>query len=124
MPFVGGHNQGTADGLLLFIDNTRSLHDQLRSIEKMLMEKIVRSVYSPTKSPKAFSYLTEAAAKQYVKEFAESEELWPTWNMAFPKKLRNEVDKDLAERFWNRIQVDPTYVAELASKRTLTPKKR
>jgi hypothetical protein len=63
MPFIGGHNH---------------------SIEKMLMGKIVQGKYVPSKAPKAFSYLTEAAAKEYVKEFAESEELWPVWNMAFP----------------------------------------
>lgn len=106
-----------SESLVLFIDNTQALHKQMRIIERALMEKIVRGKYDKAKAPKAFAYLTEAAAKQYVREFGESEELPKSWHLAFPKRVRDETDKDLAARFWERMQFDQNYVAELAHAR-------
>lgn len=108
-----------SESLVLFIDNTQELHKMLRSIERALMEKIVRGKYDQAKAPKAFSYLTEAAAKQYVREFGESEELPKSWHLAFPKRVRDEADKDIAARFWERMQFDPSYVAELTHARAV-----
>lgn len=102
-----------ADSLVLFLDSTAPLHQQMRTIERSLIDKIVAGRYDASKAKKAFSYVTEEAAKRYVHELGRAEDLPGSWHLAFPKKVRDEADAYLAERFWSRVQLDPQYVAEV-----------
>lgn len=108
-------NMADSESLILFIDNTHALYNMKTSIEEKLLQKVARGSYDGVRARAAFSYLTEAGAKRYVKELGESEELSSSWHLAFPKTVRAEADKDLVERFWNKIQVDPHWEGKLAA---------
>ena len=57
------------------------------------LRKLKRGKYDPEKAPKAFSYLAEAAARKYAKEFG------GTWNAMFSPSTRKYVAFEAAKEF-------------------------
>jgi len=57
-----------ANDLFLYADNTGELYPQKKAILANLLRKILKGKYDSALTPKAFSYLMDAAAKRYVRE--------------------------------------------------------
>jgi hypothetical protein len=83
--------------LELYIENDGNLYrQQYQPIINNLMRKWRKGQYDFTKSIKLFGYLVDAGAKKYHAEFGTP---GLPWHKAFPKSVRLEVAKSLAESF-------------------------
>jgi hypothetical protein len=81
--------------LELFIPNDYQIYSRhLVPTEENLRKKVQRGVYDFNKSIKAFMYVVDAAARKYIQDFAAGD-----LRTTFPKAVRMEVAKGLAEDF-------------------------
>jgi len=87
-----------ANELELYVDNTWELQNQMKSIRKNLLLKIVKGRYDHTKAPLLWQYLVDAGAKQYKKEFGTE------GSHIFNLTTRKEVAKELANSFVREVQ--------------------
>lgn len=86
-----------ARDLKLYIDNDGSLYrGQTTSILKNLATKRARGQYKHDLAVKLFSYLVEAGAKKYAKEFGSSDQ---PWHKMFDVGTRKVVAEALAKDF-------------------------
>jgi hypothetical protein len=93
---------GEARDLELYIDNTSDLspqgpRGQGHDIVKNLLRKQKSGKYDKRLSVKLWMYLVESAGKRYHKEMGAG--MSGPWHQLFPKKVREEVAKSLAEEF-------------------------
>lgn len=79
--------------LILFAENTSSLYPQFKSIIKNISRKIEKGTYRPDLAPVLWQYWTDAAARQYQKEFGH-------W---FQPAVRKEAAAYLAMSEYNNI---------------------
>lgn len=98
-------DQHAARELGLYIENESDLspwgpRGQGRDIAKNLVRKMRKGTYDPDKAPKLWSYLTEAAAKRYAKEFGVARE----WSRTFTPATREMVAVSLARGFEDRYK--------------------
>ncbi len=88
--------------LKLFIANDEDLYRrQFMPIVANIKRKIKRGVYNHELAPKLWMYLVDNAAKKYVKEFGSPEQ---DVKDMFPKELRTEIAKTLADEEYAKIQ--------------------
>tara|TARA_B100001564_G_scaffold359887_1_gene383624 strand:- start:2001 stop:2360 length:360 start_codon:yes stop_codon:yes gene_type:complete len=88
--------------LKLFINNDEDLYrKQFMPIIANIKRKIKRGVYNHEMSPKLWMYLVDNAAKKYVKEFGSPDQ---DVKDMFPKELRIEIAKDLADEEFDKIK--------------------
>lgn len=85
-----------AEELLLYLDNEHDLYLQKKLVAANLSKKIKRGTYEESRAPDAWSYVVEAAAKKYAKEFGEAR----SWHVFFDAETRRQVSKELAERWY------------------------
>lgn len=86
-----------ATELKLYIDNDGDLYRRMTtSILKNLATKRARGVYKHDLAVKAFSYLVEAGAKKYVKDFGTADQ---PWHRLFDVPTRKLVATQLAKDF-------------------------
>lgn len=98
-PGVHESDEHAAQDLELFLDNESSLYKLKSSIAKNLLKKKRSGKYNETLAPQAWSYLIEAAAKAYAKEFDSAS----NWNKLFPKPLRDALAKEYAQTMSNEL---------------------
>ncbi len=91
MGFESDEDAGTE--LLLYLDNEEPLYRQKLAIARNLELKMKRGTYDHAKAPQAWSYVVEAAAKRYAKEFDVK------WSTMFNPATRRVVSKALADRW-------------------------
>lgn len=84
------------DELELLIDNDYELYKQKILIFQNLWKKMKSGVFDKTKAPKAFSYLTEKAAKKYNR-------LYPD-DYKFTIQTRRKADMDFTQEFLNAVK--------------------
>lgn len=83
-----------ATELKLFTDNDGDIYrQQTTSILKNLATKKGQGKYDRDLAVKLFMYLAENGAKKYAKEFG------GTWNLLFPKDVREHVSKEWRDEF-------------------------
>ena len=98
MSIYGDNVSHEATELTLFIENDADLYrQQMQPIQKNLVTKLARGIYSKAKAEKAWMYLAESGAKKYVKEFGSGGE--GEWHRMFPVSVRKEVAHILNESF-------------------------
>ena len=94
--------------LKLFINNDEDLYrKQFMPIIANIKRKIKRGVYNHEMSPKLWMYLVDNAAKKYVKEFGSPDQ---DVKDMFPKELRMEIAKDLADEEFDKIKTNPLVI--------------
>lgn len=81
--------------LQLYIDNDYRLYQMRQAIYDNLTKKQNKGTYDHRKAPQAFSYLVEAGARAYAKEFATA----PEWNKIFSVAVRKELAQEYADDF-------------------------
>lgn len=85
---------GDAEELRLFIDNDADLYrQQFTPMVRNLMTKIGQGRYDRTLAVQLFMYLVDAGAKKYAAENG------GTWNLLFPKKVREQVATAMRDTF-------------------------
>ena len=87
--------ESEATELLLYLDNEEPLYRQKKAIAANLAKKFAKGTYDSVKAPQAWSYVVEAAAKRYHKEFPGGGK----WSDMWPAKIRRIVAVALAERY-------------------------
>ena len=88
--------------LKLFINNDEDLYrKQFMPIIANIKRKIKRGVYNHEMAPKLWMYLVDEAARKYVKEFGSPDQ---DVKDMFPKELRMEIAKDLADEEFDKIK--------------------
>ena len=95
-------DRDAARDLELFIDTTDGLspwgtHGIGKGVAEQIVRKLRRGKYDPTKAPKAWGYVVEAAAKRYVVEIAG--EPVSKWAAYFAPATRAAVAQSLARDF-------------------------
>lgn len=101
--FDPGSDEDAKRELDLFIENDADLYrSQLIPIVKNLMTKMKRGVYDHSLAPKLWSYLIEAGAKKYIREFGGPGDRMQN---IFPKKLRDELAKEYADGYYEEIKL-------------------
>ena len=93
--------------LVLWVENTERLYNQMMYVFRSLARKRDKGTYDPKKAPKAFRALLEAAAKHYMRENGARGE---KWFVIFPVIVRREAAQELVETFDGWYGVD--YQAE------------
>ena len=94
--------------LKLFINNDEDLYrKKFMPIIANIKRKIKRGVYNHEMAPKLWMYLVDEAARKYVKEFGS-----PDQDVAdmFPKELRQQIAKDMADEEQEKIEASETQV--------------
>jgi hypothetical protein len=97
-------DEHAAEELKLYLDNEATLSPQGpsgqgREIAKNLLRKMKAGKYEPTKAPKLWGYLVEAAAKKYAKEFDDARR----WASMFNPATRDLVAVELAREFEHAV---------------------
>ena len=88
--------------LKLFVANDEELYRrQFMPIIANIQRKIKRGVYNHEMAPQLWMYLVDNAAKKYVKEFGAPDQ---DVKDMFPKELRMEIAKDLADEEFDKIK--------------------
>jgi len=87
-------DESVAAELVMHVNNTGRLHQQMVAIRKALMTKHARGQYSSEKAVKAFLNMADSGAKNYVREHGGGK-----WSDTFPKKIRMMAAKDLRDEF-------------------------
>jgi hypothetical protein len=88
--------------LKLFIMNNEDLYRrQFMPIIYNIQKKIKNGTYNHELAPKLWMYLVDAAAREYVKEFGSPDQ---DVRDMFPKSVRQDVAKDLADQEYENIQ--------------------
>jgi len=86
-----------AHELLLFLDTTGSLYKNKQQVARMLAARRKNGTYDHKLAPKAWVWVANAAAKQYVREMGPS----PTaYTKMFPPVVRMAVAIELANRWY------------------------
>ena len=86
-----------------FIDNDADLYrGMVVAIRKNLATKKVKSQYQHDLAVKAFGYLVEAGAKEYVKEFGTPDQ---PWHQLFDVPTRKAVAEELANDFEGEFEL-------------------
>lgn len=68
----------------LYAENTAELYPQFMLIIRNMQRKLQRGVYDVTLAPKAWRYWYDAAAKRYIREFGNENDL----SVTFPPAVR------------------------------------
>lgn len=87
---VKEHN---SEELLLFMDNDSEIYHKYEQMLKIYSKKMKKGSFYDKFGIKGFMHLVNSAAKKYAREMDE------TWNEAFPIHVREEVAKELNDRF-------------------------
>ena len=88
--------------LKLYIANDEDLYRRkFMPIIANLQKKVKRRVYDHEMAPKLWMYLVDEAAKKYVNEFGSPDQ---DVKDMFPKELRMEIAKNLADEEYTKIQ--------------------
>ena len=88
--------------LKLFINNDEDLYrKKFMPIIANIKRKIKRGVYNHEMALKLWMYLVDEAARKYVKEFGSSDQ--DVADM-FPKELRQQIAKDMADEEQEKIE--------------------
>ena len=88
--------------LKLFINNDEDLYRRsFMPIVANIQRKIKNGTYDHEKAPKLWSYLVDAAARKYVNEFGSPDQ---DVKDMFPKELRMEIAKQLADEELDNIK--------------------
>src|SRR5579883_686292 len=87
---------GEARELELYIENDAQLYrSQEQPIQKNLITKMAKGIYSHSKAVKLYGYLVQNGAKKYAKEFS----VGTDWHQMFPTSVRKEVAERFAKSF-------------------------
>lgn len=88
-----------AEELVLYIENDGNLYrQQTTPIQKNLASKIMQGKYDHNLSIKLWMYLVDTGAKKYIKDVMDTK---LTWDKIFPKPIRMQAAKMLADTFKN-----------------------
>jgi hypothetical protein len=98
-PAAGPVDQAAEDELELYMENTGELYAQKLAIVKNLQHRIAKGTYDPKKTPALWGYWVEAGAKRYAREYSSGQD----WHVMFPKNLRDELAKEIAEQEHGKI---------------------
>lgn len=79
--------------LQLYIDNDRPLYRQKEAIRTNLTKHYCRGQFDNAKAAKGFSYVTDAGARKYTKEFGSP------GDRIFDRSARNEVNANYVSAF-------------------------
>lgn len=90
-PLMSYEDQGQADELALYIENTEPMYIRKLDFVKAVFKKVVKGVYSDALAPKLWRYLVDAAAKAYCQEYGGSV------RAQFPLRVREWVAAELAK---------------------------
>lgn len=97
-----------ATELLIYVDNDEGLYRMKKAIAANLAKKLAKGVYDERRATAAWAPVVERGAKMYAREYATSEREWST---LFNPATREQVAKDLAERWhYNAKQGRPEEV--------------
>jgi len=99
----GEIDEHAATELELWIDNTRSLHNQWSAIVKNLWKHRAKGRYNHERAVDGFMYLVDAGAKDYTKEFGGK------WNEMFDSVTRRYVANEYAKSFENNQRDEIEY---------------
>lgn len=92
--------------LSLYIENDSDIYRQhTMPVFKNLSRKWRRGTFDASKAPKAFSYVVEAGAKKYHKEFGGG----GSWHHTFPKPVRDTVAQAMAAEFVQEAELGNLY---------------
>jgi len=89
----GLRGQAEQKDLEIYIDNEEPLYRQKLAIHKSLDAKVKSGRFDKTKAPKAFSYMVDAGARKYAKEFGGSV------RTMFPKSDRDAVAREYTKEY-------------------------
>ena len=89
-----------AEELILYIENTYELYNQIKSIQKNIIKKVQRGVYDPSLAPKLWGYLVQEGAKRYAQEMG----IEIPWHKAFPPQVRQEAAQQMASDFESELE--------------------
>ena len=92
----------------LYIENTEPLYRMQQAILANLQRHAKKGHYDAAKAAQGWSYLIEAGAKSYAKEFGEARR----WHELFPKPLRDELSRDYEKHFKKEVMAyapNPAY---------------
>lgn len=120
-PRVAAQKTGSAEAeeLKLYIDNENTLHRQVVAIRTNLLRKMVAGRYSHPQAPKLWLYVVDEGAKKYTKEFGDP---GIHWAVAFPKPVREEAARELAEDFLTEVRVGGITPSDYGVKGELPPR--
>jgi hypothetical protein len=92
-----------SDELVLYIENDAAMYRQEQFIFRALAKKKDRSKYEKARAPKAFAFLTNIAAKKYVREHGAPSD---KWNLVFSPIDRRQAALRLVDHFEDWYAVD------------------
>jgi hypothetical protein len=90
-------DQQALNELELYMENESSLHNQKKSIILNILRKKKGGRYDHNLAPKLWAYWVESGAKAYVREFGGD------MKTVFPKPLRDQLAKSLADEYNKKI---------------------
>jgi hypothetical protein len=85
-----------ATELLIYLDSEPDIYAMKKVIAANLAKKLAKGVYDERRARAAWAPVVERAARKYAREYASSER---EWSSLFNPATRDEVAKDLAERW-------------------------
>lgn len=89
--------ESEATELLIYLDNEPDIYAMKKAIASNLAKKLAKGVYDERRARAAWAPVVERAAKKYAREYSSSER---DWSSIFNPATRDEVAKDLAERWY------------------------
>jgi len=110
-----GPNEDTVRELVLYIENDGDLYRQTTTpIMKNLAKKMLKGTYNHTLAVKGWTYLANAGAQKYIKEFGGSGN--GSYG-SFSPADRKAAAEEFAEAFEAEAEVNPDYIRELVGKK-------
>lgn len=102
-PRSGPADEHAATELVLYAENDYDLYRQMkRPIELNLIKKFRAGKYDRELAVKLWTYLTDAAAKRYAKEFASPSE----WNRIFTPATRRMAAIEMRDTFEPEMKIE------------------
>ncbi len=95
-PASGPVDEGAADELRLYVDNTSEMYPQKKAIIANLQKKMRKGTYDPTRAEKLWLYWVDDGARRYLSEFGV---VGQRIDEVFNLNTRKAVARDLARHF-------------------------
>lgn len=93
-------NNEMVNELVLYINNTRNVYENIQLVCKKLARKKCKGIYDEQKAVKAFYNLVNYAQQQYYREFGGAS----TWYLLANTATRQAVAKELLEYYQEDIE--------------------